>query len=373
MITTKEILCQENINIDKGFFPEEMCLEDTLFFDIETTGLSPGNSRVFLIGIITKDMEDPFPVLLQFLEEENTENEEKALLKAFSAFTQKKKYLVHFNGSSFDVPYLSHRCRYLGLEQSFSSLTQIDLYRELTRFPRFFSQMPDHKQKSYENLMGYPRTDQLSGKEMINFYQIYVKSKDIKIQNMLFLHNRDDLKGMLSLLPLGYLKNMFAGCFTVREVQEIQEPTLEGYQKRELLFSLEFPFSIPVRLTGVTDLCRISVEYSSGKIKMPLYEGTLKYFYPDYQNYYFLPYEDEAIHKSVAIYTDPSRRRKAKASDCYKKYSGTFVSAPGNLSLPVLKESYKSSASFALWPFRDMSPEFLRKYLLEILKYSRPV
>ena len=45
MITTKEILCQENINIDKGFFPEEMCLEDTLFFDIETTGLSPGNRK----------------------------------------------------------------------------------------------------------------------------------------------------------------------------------------------------------------------------------------------------------------------------------------------------------------------------------------
>ena len=61
--------------------------------------------------------------------------------------------------------------------------------------------------------MGYPRTDQLSGKEMINFYQIYVKSKDIKIQNMLFLHNRDDLKGMLSLLPLGesekYLFRLF--------------------------------------------------------------------------------------------------------------------------------------------------------------------
>ena len=166
---------------------------------------------------------------------------------------------------------------------------------------------------------------------------------------------------------------MFSGSFSVREVREIQESTLEGYQKRELLFFLEFPFSIPVRLTGVTDLCRISVENSVGKIKMPLYEGTLKYFYPDYQNYYFLPYEDEAIHKSVAIYTDPSRRRKAKASDCYKKYSGTFVSAPGNLSIPVLKESYKSPASYALWPFRDMSPGFLRKYLLEILKYSRPV
>ena len=104
MITTKEILCQEKINIDKGFFSQETHLEDVLFFDIETTGLSPGNSRVFLIGIIKKDRDDPFPVLLQFLAEDNTENEEIALLKAFSAFAQKKKYLVHFNGISFDVP-----------------------------------------------------------------------------------------------------------------------------------------------------------------------------------------------------------------------------------------------------------------------------
>ena len=373
MITNKEILCQKNIDINKGFFPEEIRLEDVLFFDIETTGLGPGNSRVFLIGVIEKNREDPYPVLIQFLAEENTENEEMALLRSFSALAQKKKHLAHFNGTTFDVPYLAHRCRYLGLDQSFSSLSQIDLYRELSKLSPFFSQMPDHKQKSYENLMHYPRKDQLSGKEMINFYQIYVKSNEINIQNLLLLHNHDDLKGMLSLLPLGYLKDFFSGYFSVLEVQEIQESTLEGCQIRHLLFSLEFPFSIPVRLSAATNLCRISIENSRGKIKMPLYEGTLKYFYPDYQNYYFLPYEDEAIHKSVAIYTDPSRRRKAKASECYKKYTGTFVSAPGNLPLPLLKEHYKDSSTYALWPFKDSSPKFLRKYLLEILKWCRPL
>lgn len=370
MITNKELLSLNNIDITNGFFPENTDMEDVLFFDIETTGLSPGNSRVFLIGVIKKEKDSPFPVLMQFLAEENTDQEEKTLLKNFLTLTRGKKHLIHFNGNTFDIPYLNHRCRYHGLEQTFSLLSQIDLYRELGKFPSFFSKLPDHKQKSYENLMGYPRTDQLSGKKMISFYQIYIKTNDVKIQSLLLLHNRDDLKGMLSLLPLGHLKDYFSGCFSVLEAREIQEPGLNGYAKRELLFSLKLSFSLPIRLTAVTDLCRITLENSGGKIKMPLYEGTLKYFYPDHQNYYFLPYEDEAIHKSVAVYMDPSRRRKAKASECYKKYTGTFVFAPENLPLPYLKESYKSTACYTLWPFKNMSLEFFRTYLLEILKWS---
>ena len=366
MITNREILCQKNIDIYKGFFPENIRMEDILFFDIETTGLSPRTSRVFLIGTIEQSSQASFPVLTQFLSEAPTEEEERSLLCAFGSLASQKKYLVHFNGTSFDVPYLSHRYRYSGLENPLSSLMQIDLYRELSKISLFFRQMEDHRQKSFENLVHYPRKDKLSGKEMIIFYQIYVKSREPDVQDLLLLHNQDDLKGMISLLPLGKLKDFLSGSFSVLGVDEIQEPSLEGYQKRELLFSLELPFSIPLRFTAATDLGRIAVEGSHGKAKVPLYEGTLKHFYPDYQNYYYLPYEDEAIHKSVAIYTDPARRRKAKASDCYKKFTGTFVAAPGNPPLPLLRESYNSSLAYALWPFADMSAAVLHAYLLGI-------
>lgn len=373
MITSKEILCHNNVDITNGFFPKGIQLEEVLFFDIETTGLNPENSQVFLIGVIEKSKKEEALTLIQFLAENNSAEEEITLLKAFSDLTSKKKYLIHYNGSSFDVPFLAHRCRFLGLGSPFSGLAQNDLYRELIRLPGFFQQMPDHKQKTFEILMNYSRKDLLSGKEMIKFYQIYVKSKENKVLELLLLHNQDDLKGMLSLLPLGKLKDFLSGDFFVDKAEEILEPSLEGGQKRELLFSLKLPFSLPVHLTAVTDLCRISIENVWGKIKLPLYEGTLKYFYQDYQNYYYLPYEDEAIHKSIAIYTDPSRRRKAKASECYKKYTGTFVSAPGSLSLPLLRENYKSSATYTLWPFSDMSSDSLHTYLQEILKWSRSI
>uniref|UniRef100_UPI000B13B1EB hypothetical protein n=1 Tax=Clostridium sp. NkU-1 TaxID=1095009 RepID=UPI000B13B1EB len=50
-----------------------------------------------------------------------------------------------------------------------------------------------------------------------------------------------------------------------------------------------------------------------------LYEGELKFFYPDYKNYYYLIYEDKAIHKSVAEYVDKEARTKATAKTCYTR------------------------------------------------------
>ena len=47
-------------------------------------------------------------------------------------------------------------------------------------------------------------------------------------------------------------------------------------------------------------------------MKMPLLEGTLKYYYPDYKNYYYLPLEDEAVHKSVGVYVDRPAGKKPK-------------------------------------------------------------
>ena len=41
-----------------------------------------------------------------------------------------------------------------------------------------------------------------------------------------------------------------------------------------------------------------------------IYQGELKHFYPNYREYYYLPHEDRAIHKSVALYVDRNFRTK---------------------------------------------------------------
>ena len=58
-------------------------------------------------------------------------------------------------------------------------------------------------------------------------------------------------------------------------------------------------------------------------------DGYCKIFYKDYKNYYYLPEQNCAIHKSVAAYVDKSRRTAATKNTCY-----TWVE-PHTLNTPV--------------------------------------
>ena len=373
MITNKTYLCENPTDLCISLFPQDCPFEDTVFFDIETTGLSPRKSRVFLIGALYKSQATDSIEIIQFLAEKNDDREEQAVLQAFSQLLKGKKHLVHFNGSSFDIPYLTHRYSQHQMENPLPFMAQTDLYRKLKDFSGFFRQMPDHRQKTFEELVGYARKDLLSGKEMIKIYQNYATTSSSKLLKLLLLHNFDDLKGMLSILPLGRLGQLTQGKFQVLENREIQEKTLEGFTIRCLLFELELPAPIPARLSAGQNHLYTVVEGKKVKIKIPLYEGTLKYFYPDYRNYYYLPLEDQAVHKSVAVYIDPSRREKAKASNCYRKYTGTFVSLPcsslmPNSSLPPLRETVDSREAYTAWPFQDTCSEILKTYLSQICK-----
>lgn len=370
MITNKKFLCSLSTEINFEYFSENFSLLDLLFFDIETTGLSPKTSHVYLIGLIQYNPDASCFEMTQYLAESEEPSEEIQVLESFCRVALTKNCLVHFNGSSFDLPFLKHRCKALHLTESLSQLPSLDLYRELLSMPAFFRQMPDHKQKSFELLIGYPREDQLSGKEMITAFQEYAKTKDSSTLNLLFLHNEDDLKGMLALTSLGSLKQLLNGSCQITDVQELQEPNLDldGAMETKLLFSLSLETPVPVTLSANAEFCYITVTENKAKIKMPLYEGTLLYFYPDYKNYYYLPFEDEAIHKSIAAYLEPSHRQKATATTCYKKISGKFLYAPGAPDLPLLKENYRSREHYVSWPFPEPQDESLKTYLHEVLK-----
>lgn len=370
MITNKKFLCSLSTELNFEYFSEKFSLLDLLFFDIETTGLSPKTSHVYLIGLIQYNPDASCFEMTQYLAESEEPSEEIQVLESFCRVALTKNCLVHFNGSSFDLPFLKHRCKALHLTESLSQLSSLDLYRELLSMPAFFRQMPDHKQKSFELLIGYPREDRLSGKEMITAFQEYAKTKDSSTLNLLFLHNEDDLKGMLALTSLGSLKQLLNGSCQITDVQELQEPNLDldGAMETKLLFSLSLETPVPVTLSANAEFCYITVTENKAKIKMPLYEGTLLYFYPDYKNYYYLPFEDEAIHKSIAAYLEPSHRQKATATTCYKKISGKFLYAPGAPDLPLLKENYRSREHYVSWPFPEPQDESLKTYLHEVLK-----
>lgn len=351
MITNTLNFCQLQPTLCCDFFPTDISWENTVFFDIETTGLSPKNSRVYLIGALFSDGHTPS--LIQFFAEEESEEEESAILQAFSDLIKNKKYVVHFNGTVFDVPYLQSRYAHYDLPCPLSDLFQQDLYRKLKDLRFFFSQMSSHRQKSYEELLSFPRKDRLSGKELIKVYQFYQKEKDPTAFEAILLHNSDDLKGMIALLSFSGLFQILQGNYSLENLEEIEEADYQGQARRALLLTFSFPEEIPFQLSAPTPWGYFTLQKNHFKLKAPIYQGTLKLFYPDYKNYYYLPFEDEAIHKSVGMFLDASRRKKATASTCYQKITGYFLPAPQESTLPLCREEFRAKENYTPYPFQD--------------------
>ncbi|MGN0398631.1 MAG: ribonuclease H-like domain-containing protein [Blautia sp.] len=347
------------------FFSDPAPKESFLFFDIETTGLSHKNSFLSMIGAAIP--KEHTAELYQFLAEKETPEEEQALLRAFASLCREKTCLVHFNGTTFDLPYLRHKYREHAIASPLEDKTSLDLYKALRPLSSLFP-LPDFRQKSLESLCGYKRTDTLSGKELIKIYHSYANSGNPREKELLLLHNHDDVEGMLALTSLGVILACLKGRFTLEHTETLQTRTLEGLFQQEVLFSLLLPASLPVPLSFSLKDSYITIRENSCKIKMPLLEGTLKYFYPDYKNYYYLPLEDEAIHKSVGMYVDKDCRERAKASNCCKRISGYFLKADGTPSLPLLKESYEAKQVYIQWTedfihSKSMQEDFLKSFL----------
>ncbi|WP_343082954.1 ribonuclease H-like domain-containing protein [Blautia producta] len=366
MLTNKIFNYQFMPEYAKLFLPSDIQEEDILFFDIETTGLSHRNSRVYLIGAAL--CAEGKWEMIQFLAQKEDEEEERAVLEAFQSLCAQKRCFVHFNGSTFDIPYLQHKYQSCRLTAPFTDAVSIDLYRILQPF-RPLLQTPNFRQKSLEPLAGYKRQDTMDGKELIKVYRTYAKTGQESLLKLLFLHNHDDVEGMGRLLAFGAILALFRGEFRVHSVLAVTDKAMDGSLLQEVLFTVKLPLSFPVPLSFSLPCAYVTLEKDCCKMKMPLLEGTLKYYYADYKNYYYLPLEDEAVHKSVGVYVDPSCREKAKASNCCKRVSGYFLRAFGTPCMPVLKESYESGDSYIQWTDSFLQNQEMQKsYLLEYLK-----
>ena len=190
MLTNKIFNYQFMPESAKLFLPADIEEDDILFFDIETTGLSHRNSRVYLIGAAL--CTDGKWEMIQFLAQKENEKEEYAVLEAFQSLCARKRCFLHFNGSTFDIPYLQHKYQSYRLTLPFKDAVSVDLYRTL-RPLRTTLQTENFRQKSLEPLAGYRRQDAMDGKELIKVYRTYAKTGGQTLLNLLFLHNHDDV------------------------------------------------------------------------------------------------------------------------------------------------------------------------------------
>jgi uncharacterized protein YprB with RNaseH-like and TPR domain len=312
-------------------------LDQIFFIDIETTGFTAKGSSLYLIGgAYFKD--DIWHIIQWFAD---YYSEEEAIMRSFKDFASNYSYFIHFNGNNFDIPYLSSKARMLDLDFSFLEQTGLDLYRRITPYKSFLK-LPNCKQKTIEEFLNINRKDTYGGGELISMYHDYVSTpSDFSLQTLL-LHNSDDMKGMLEILPILSYFDLFNKPIVVEKVQANAYTNYSGEKRKELYMKLAIPSSLPKNISLYIDHCYFSYKDENATLRVPIIETELKYFYSNYEDYYYLPEEDTAIHKAVATYVDSSRRSKAKASNCYTKHSSTFLKQWDLIKEPFFKPEYKS-------------------------------
>ena len=304
------------ISISDDYYTSQYFSDGFVFFDIETTGLSSKTSFIYLIGLAVRENDSIH--IHQFLAQNRSD--EADLLAAFYAMLHPSDILVTFNGAGFDIPFINARSRsYPSLHHDLSSYEQTDLYRLSANYAHLFH-LPDKKQKSIERFLGINREDQYTGKELISIYYKYEKEQKKEPETLLLLHNYEDVLGMTKLLSLFAYRDLF------REPHKLVNSHLEMYhpygsdaEETELLLELSVPVRFPSPFLYQGDLCSLHCKDSSVKLVIPVYTGILKFFYENYKDYFYLPEEDTAIHKSVASFVDSSHRKKATAKTCYTK------------------------------------------------------
>lgn len=319
--------------------------DNPLFIDIETTGFSATKTMIYAIGCIYQ-AEGIYYFHQMFAE--NVWDEANLLLTLESILQdQEIDLLVHFNGFYFDIPFLLKRYEILGLSTSLDSVPQFDFYLYKKRYRDFFD-LPNLRLKTLEKVLKLDRNDQMSGGDLISVYERYLLGED-ELLPLLLQHNEEDLLAtfllghFLPLLEAGAPKSSglplyqnFPNCLkqsTEEEIclfnRELRKYLMEHFDSRY--------FSDLMEKTYVQHY--------------PIIETELLHFYPDYQNYTYLPEEDYAIHNSVAQFVESSFRKKATKKTAFLRKFDRFVPVPSNAAdafgdYPLFQRSYSNKERF---------------------------
>ena len=338
-IFTKTIDGPEKFTLPEGIKDQS----GLLFVDIETTGLSPKTSCVCLIGCAWY-AEDSWK-MIQWLDD--TGEGEKEILTSFVAFTSSFSALVHYNGERFDIPFMKERMQACGisadLRNALDVLPEVDLYRILRPYKHLIA--PDnYRQETLEAYFGFPRKENMTGKEAVGIYRAWLSGHSKQLLEKYLSHNEADLTGLLKLHPILAFTAASNTELTTYKAQAGSYTDVSGARREELiLFSRAqgldencFPFTI----SAASDGCYLTMQGNRVTLKIPIVTAELKYFYANYKDYYYLPAEDQAMHKSIAAFVEKSHRVQAKADNCYTKKRSSYLPQWSAFKEPFFKKDY---------------------------------
>lgn len=343
-------------------------LSEGIFFDIETTGFLASKNALYLIGCC-RYSNNRF-IITQWLADTPGDEQQRLILEQFIKEIQNAPVLISYNGQSFDLPFLEKKCRALNISVDFSQWEHWDLYKDF-RGLRSLLGLENLKLKTVERFLGISRQDMYSGKALIPIYESYTQNHNKALEELLMLHNFEDIKDMLFILPALSYKQIFSGGWSFVQTSE---NTKDGYVN----ITAAFDRLLPVRLNDISlsfsfkghDFpAFIRISRQSLCLLLPLVHGEMKYYYDRYKDYYYLPEEDYAIHKSVAAFVDKAYRKKATPQTCYTKKTGEFLPQTESIFSPAFKEHYNDNISWFEYSDDLFTPDTARKYIQSFLRF----
>jgi hypothetical protein len=154
-----------------------------------------------------------------------------------------------------------------------------------------------------------------------------------------------------------------------------EEINLEKNTTQDHIYNIHFTWSnglsLPKRLSISQGEIYLNVVDCKGILQLPLYTTTMKHFFSDYKNYYYLPLEDMAIHKSVAAFVEPENRKKATSSNCYIRKEGTFLPCTKEQSGNLFLENYGDKQYYMeLGDYEAALENEKKQYVLSMLHHT---
>ncbi len=217
-------------------------------FDLETTGLSPKSSFIYIIGINL--WSDGYWHILQLFNDDG--RSEPEMIRRFMEYLDGKTVLFHFNGDTFDIPFVRGRIDKIRdglgitIRDRMNEPVSMDLLKEIRPF-KYALGLPNVRQKTVEQYLGIYREDQYNGGQLIDVYLSFLSSGSRRNRDLVLLHNRDDMEGMFHLARLHALTGFCNGDFQVGKISM--------HQKGNVLclflpLSCEYAFPKPLITTG---------------------------------------------------------------------------------------------------------------------------
>lgn len=285
-------------------------LSGSFFLALDTTGFQADVSAISTIGIaIPKD--DHTISICQWFNE--TGMEQRDILLAFFDRIRECTCVITYYGNRFALPFLDKKSDEYGLTNPLTNINSEDYYNILHPL-RSFLRLSSCRQSAIESYFHCTRTCTLTGKKIVKQYQNYVKHPDEHTKDKLLFHNQESLQILLSLTSV----------FTYRDLQNgnIHSCQIKQIDDNEISFSFMLPSVIPKTMDDTKNHIQLKIMGNQGQLILPIDANhCVRHYYPNAKDYYYLPVEDRAIHKSLASFVSKEYKQKATADTCYEKLS----------------------------------------------------